>query len=310
MSPQQDFITSAVGPAQTSKKDTGVPAAVTIAQAILESGYGAKHIGEANNYFGIKASTKPDGTVDYGTVATGYVTVPTREVLQGKDVTIQAKFRKYASMTDSFKDHGLFLKNNTRYATAFTHSSDPIQFAKDIAAAGYATDPKYADTLVALINQWKLAQYDTPAAAPAKPTPPAGSGNGSGTTQPPAGSGSGSGQKQSSGNSPFGGGTSFADAAAAASTAAEESTAVADAGSAAEAGASDAVADAGDQSDQGDSPADSGEQPDTSDTADTTDTTDTGGDTAGDRGTGLDRCRRLSRAVRGHVRPGRHRRPG
>src|SRR6478672_10767318 len=98
MSPQQDFITSAVGPAQASKKDTGVPAAVTIAQAILESGYGAKHIGEANNYFGIKASTKTDGTVDYGTVATGYVTVPTREVLNGKDVTIQAKFRKYASM--------------------------------------------------------------------------------------------------------------------------------------------------------------------------------------------------------------------
>ena len=167
MTAQQDFINSAAPGAQTSQAATGVPASVTLAQAILESGWGVHHIGTANNYFGIKA-TRKGTTVDYGSVATGYVEVPTREVINGKDVMVQALFRSYASMADSFRDHGLFLKNNSRYATAFTHSSDGEQFARDVAAAGYATDPHYADALVGLIKKYNLAQYDTvakPAAA-------------------------------------------------------------------------------------------------------------------------------------------------
>jgi len=62
------------------KAQAGVPAAVTIAQAILESGWGEHHLGEANNYFGIKAF-KRNGTIDFGSIAIGFAMIPTREVI-------------------------------------------------------------------------------------------------------------------------------------------------------------------------------------------------------------------------------------
>jgi hypothetical protein len=259
MSPQQDFINSAIAPAQLSKKDTAVPAAVTIAQAILESGWGVHHLDDANNYFGIKASTNTDGSVNYGTVATGYVVRTTNETVNGKVVTIQAKFRKYASMADSFKDHGLFLKNNSRYATAFTHASDPVQFAKDIAAAGYATEPDYADELVKIINQWKLDQYDKAAAT----APATGSGSG-----PDSGSGSGSssGQSASASASPFGADQSFASADSTA-----DQSGSGDQSDQSGSDSSDAGPATGDQSGSGDTSSDSTDTSDQSDSSDTSD---------------------------------------
>jgi flagellum-specific peptidoglycan hydrolase FlgJ len=82
-----DFINEAIVPAQASQEQIGVPAAVTIAQAILESGWGQHHLGEANNYFGIKAF-KRNGTIDFGSIAVGFVTVPTREVINGAEVMV------------------------------------------------------------------------------------------------------------------------------------------------------------------------------------------------------------------------------
>ena len=91
----------------------GVPASVTIAQAILESGWGGSELAtRANNYFGIKcaavASPHQIGCIDKATW----------EHLNGNDVTVTASFRRYASMRDSFLDHGLFL-TKPRYAAAF-----------------------------------------------------------------------------------------------------------------------------------------------------------------------------------------------
>ncbi len=154
----QGFIDDAVGPAQASQAETGVPASVTIAQAILESGWGDKHIGSANNYFGIKCQR--NGTY-FGKVATGCVLVDTQEWDGSKYISVKSYFRTYASMTDSFRDHGHFFLENARYAEAMKHTDDPDTFAREIHKAGYATGPNYADSLISLMKRYDLYRYDT-----------------------------------------------------------------------------------------------------------------------------------------------------
>ena len=157
---QDGFVSQAVGPAQTSQRETGVPASVTIAQAILESEWGRKHIGDANNYFGIKAVVRADGTVDYGEIAVGWVWAWTKEWDGSKYVDVKARFRKYRNMTDSFRDHGYFFIENPRYAEAMRHVDDPDEFARQIAKAGYATSPTYANDLIRFMSDLDLYQYD------------------------------------------------------------------------------------------------------------------------------------------------------
>jgi flagellum-specific peptidoglycan hydrolase FlgJ len=154
------FFAMAVGPAQASQKETGVPASVTLAQAILESGWGDNHMGDACNYFGIKAQPGEPS-----------VTMRTREVEGGQSVNVDAAFRRFASREECFAAHGHFLRDNSRYAKAF-QATDGETFARAIAAAGYATDPNYADLLVEIIRENNLTQYDT-GAKPAKPVVPA-----------------------------------------------------------------------------------------------------------------------------------------
>jgi hypothetical protein len=159
------FLAIAVGPARASQKATGVPASVTLAQAIIESGWGKSHMGDAWNFFGIKAHGDEP-----------FVVVRTREVVNGKDVFVNAKFRRFASMEDCFREHGRFLRTNPRYAPAF-RTADAEEFARAIHAAGYATDPHYSDALIGIIRENDLTQYDTAPesrtlAAVTKPKPP------------------------------------------------------------------------------------------------------------------------------------------
>ena len=151
----QGFIGRCVEPARETQRMYGVPASVTIAQAILESGWGGSELAtRANNYFGIKcaavASPHQIGCIDKATW----------EHLNGNDVTMTASFRRYASMRDSFLDHGLFL-TKPRYAAAFK-AATPDEFARRIWQAGYATDPQYPAKLVRLMDQYELRQYDDP----------------------------------------------------------------------------------------------------------------------------------------------------
>ncbi|MEU6540220.1 glucosaminidase domain-containing protein [Streptomyces sp. NPDC047000] len=155
---QHQFLGNAISAAQATQTEFQVPVSVTVAQAILESAWGTHHIGGANNYFGIKAQTQ-NGQVTWGSIATGFVTVPTREVINGHDVTVQAHFRSYKSMTDSFRDHGSFLRKNSNYAAAFK-TTDGIAFARAVAAGHYATDPHYADLLVRIIREQNLQPHD------------------------------------------------------------------------------------------------------------------------------------------------------
>lgn len=144
------FIDRIAGDAIKSQRETGVPASVTMAQAILESGWGKSGLStNANNFFGIK-----------GKGPAGSVTMRTREVFNGRSTYINAPFRKYNSPAESFADHGRFFTQNKRYATAMQHTNDAHRFAREIARAGYATDPKYAPMLSGLINKYGLERFD------------------------------------------------------------------------------------------------------------------------------------------------------
>lgn len=147
--PPDKFI-RLIGPvAQEVFRRTGVPASVTLAQAALETGWGDATIGDAKNLFGIK-----------GSGPAGSVKVPTQEFENGRYVTVTASFRKYRSWMESVEDHAQFFKENSRYATALKYGRDADQFAREIAKAGYATDPAYANKLINLMKEFDLYRWD------------------------------------------------------------------------------------------------------------------------------------------------------
>ena len=133
-----------------SMRSTGVPASVTLAQAILESGWGRSGLTrQAFNFFGIK-----------GTGPAGSLTVRTREVVNGRSIYINAAFKRYHNAAESFSDHGQMLRRLSRYAPCFRNRNNPEQFCRELQRAGYATDPHYATTLISLIHQFGLKRFD------------------------------------------------------------------------------------------------------------------------------------------------------
>lgn len=154
---QEEFIAKAGKSAQPSKEQYGVPPSVTVAQAILESGWGKSELAtESNNYFGMKCK---DG--NYGPFAVDCVKVATKECdKDGKCFDTKAWFRVYDSRADSFSDHGSWLASNARYAPAFDHTDDADKFIAAVHKAGYATDPDYTDKIVSIMKKWDLYRFD------------------------------------------------------------------------------------------------------------------------------------------------------
>ena len=151
--PQEQFISSIAEAAVESADQTGVPASVTIAQAILESYWGSSRLAhDANNYFGIKAQTRGGSA--------GSLTFDVWEVIGGRNVVQTQAFRAYNTVAESFVDHGLFFMENSRYASAMAVKDDPKQFAVAINRDGYATDPSYASKLIGLMDRYNLYRYD------------------------------------------------------------------------------------------------------------------------------------------------------
>jgi flagellum-specific peptidoglycan hydrolase FlgJ len=155
ISTHDKFIAAVAEVAQESQLDSGVPASVTIAQAILESDWGQSLLAtKGQNYFGIKASKGPGPA--------GEISMSTWEVISGANVTVSDAFKAYHNLYESVMDHGRFLADNARYAAAFKVTNDPKEFARRIQAAGYATDPSYATKLINLMDKFNLYQYDLP----------------------------------------------------------------------------------------------------------------------------------------------------
>ena len=164
------FTDAVIAAAQLSQKTWGVPASVSLAQYAIESAYGTRMPPNSFNCFGIKARDGQD-----------FVTAKTREVVGGKSVYIQAKFRKFSSFDEAFDEHAKLLATKSIYADAMTAWKDKNDLALGIhlMARKYATDPTYAATLLSLIKGQNLAQYDhgqpvapaTPAPSPEPPKP-------------------------------------------------------------------------------------------------------------------------------------------
>jgi flagellum-specific peptidoglycan hydrolase FlgJ len=152
---QSDFLSIAAQAARQAAATTGVPASVTVAQAILESDWGRSSLAQdANNYFGIKAM----GTLGND----GVVWLPTSEYDDsGQLYQTTSAFRAYKSLADSVTDHDLLLEQAARYAPAMRVANDPRQFAQQLSLDGYSTDPAYADKLIALMDRYNLHQLDT-----------------------------------------------------------------------------------------------------------------------------------------------------
>lgn len=143
------FIAAVSPAAQACATRTGVPASVTVAQAALESSWGKRAPGM--NLFGIKADASWHGPV---------TTQVTHEVENGQTITITANFRAYSTWQGSIDDHAAFLTGNPRYRPAFAFKDGP-NFARAIAAAGYATDPQYAEKLISIMNARNLCALDS-----------------------------------------------------------------------------------------------------------------------------------------------------
>jgi flagellum-specific peptidoglycan hydrolase FlgJ len=151
MTPQA-FIALLLPAAQAAQAATGIPASFTIAQAAVESAWcGSAQAVQDYNLFGIKADAGWHGATQLW---------PTREVVGGQSEIQHCAFRKYPSLAAGLEDHAAFLTGNPRYASAFAHKDDSCAFAQEIAKAGYATDPHYAEAIVAIIEFHQLKQYD------------------------------------------------------------------------------------------------------------------------------------------------------
>ncbi len=140
----KDYIDTYKDLAIQEMQRTGIPASITLAQGIHESGAGMSKLALAsNNHFGIKCKSNWTG-----------------ESVKHDDDAKGECFRKYRSAEDSYNDHSDFLKNSQRYASLF--SLDPADYegwANGLKRAGYATNPKYPQVLIKLIVDYQLQDY-------------------------------------------------------------------------------------------------------------------------------------------------------
>jgi len=122
----------------------GIPASITLAQGILESGNGQGDLtSRSKNHFGIKCNGWKGAKVYHD------------------DDEAQECFRKYTHAEYSYRDHSLFLFNRSRYGFLFNYSiTDYKSWARGLKKAGYATDPKYPNKLISLIERYELYKYD------------------------------------------------------------------------------------------------------------------------------------------------------
>ena len=154
----EQFIAAAVPGAQLGWREYGVPPSVTIAQAILESGWGRSGLAvNHRNHFGIKCQNGR-----YGTLANGCYTYRTNECTKaGNCFSTTGSFRTYATMGHSFRDHGNFLRVNSRYKPAFAYTKNANKFIWAVWKAGYATDPNYYTKVTGIMASHDLYRYDT-----------------------------------------------------------------------------------------------------------------------------------------------------
>lgn len=148
---QSDFVATLMPHAKSTAQKLGTEPEILIAQAALETGWGRHMITtgdgrNANNYFGIKANKYWQGEVSE---------VKTFEFLGGRPIKTKASFKTYSDISASFDDYLRFVRDNPRYERAFGSGSRPELYIQELARAGYATDPKYAEKIIEIRDQIK-----------------------------------------------------------------------------------------------------------------------------------------------------------
>ena len=141
----QEYVDKWSGVAVEQMERYHIPASITLAQGLLESGAGRSDLArQGNNHFGIKCHNGWTGPTVYF-----------------DDDQRNDCFRAYGSARDSYEDHSLFLVKGRRYASLFKLKlTDYKGWARGLKAAGYATNPRYADHLIEIIEVYKLYEYD------------------------------------------------------------------------------------------------------------------------------------------------------
>jgi hypothetical protein len=142
---RQEYIDTYKDLAIKKMAEFGIPASITLAQGLLESDDGNSELAlNAKNHFGIKCHKGWDGRTYYM-----------------DDDTRNECFRKYRYVVDSYRDHSLFLSQRDRYASLFDlEITDYKGWARGLKKAGYATNPRYADLLIRIIEENNLDQFD------------------------------------------------------------------------------------------------------------------------------------------------------
>lgn len=143
---QQNYIDKYAEAAVAEMYRSGVPASITLAQGLLESGAGLSEMArEGNNHFGIKCHNDWKGKTMYY-----------------DDDAKHECFRKYSSVAESYEDHSNFLRYKDRYKFLFDYeTTDYKSWCYGLKTAGYATDPSYASKLIKIIEDYRLYEYDS-----------------------------------------------------------------------------------------------------------------------------------------------------
>ena len=136
------FVASIAPTAKAVAEELGIDPRIVIAQAALETGWGASVKG--NNLFGIKSHGKKDGLM-----------VQTHEVLDGERIKLRDSFRQYDSYDESIADYGSFLQQNKRYKPMLQAATLQEQ-VEALGKSGYATDPEYADKVMSIAKSKRL----------------------------------------------------------------------------------------------------------------------------------------------------------
>ncbi len=142
----EEYIETYKDIAIKKQQEYKIPASITLAQGILESGSGNSKLAQkANNHFGIKCHKGWTG-----------------KTFRMDDDAKNECFRKYKKAEDSYRDHSLFLTQRGRYSFLFEYkTTDYKKWAHGLKKAGYATNPKYPQLLIRIIEKYNLQQYDT-----------------------------------------------------------------------------------------------------------------------------------------------------
>ena len=155
-SPQEIYIEKYSSLAVEEMYRSGIPASITLAQGLLESGNGRSELAlKSNNHFGIKCHNNWEG----------------KKVYFDDDEKGEC-FRKYPKPEDSYRDHSDFLRFRARYRFLFDYPvTDYKAWAFGLKKAGYATDPEYPSKLIRLIEEYELHQFDRRKSATASQLP-------------------------------------------------------------------------------------------------------------------------------------------